>query len=206
MLRNGRRTLLVTGALLLLAAAAPESALAWSSIPSRVAISYTRLTPSRLRFRIDPQYFYDFQLDFQFDPAALQFAQLDYAPAYPATSPPSFALVNAGLIQDIGGQSAVFPPPAGDQDLFYLEFDELQPQAATTVSVLASANDFIRLYDTTSAQLVTVPAGSIEPASVTTPEPGGALMLAAGAAALAGFRRRRSGSFRPARRNRRRPR
>ena len=95
---------------------------------------------------IDPENIEQFQIDFQFNPAVLQFRQIDYISPYTQTTLPDLSQLNLGLIQDIAGIAS--PAPSGEVDIFSIIFDPLIPLPFIVEgTVYASNNDFVVTVD-----------------------------------------------------------
>lgn len=141
---------------------------------------------------IDPVGVTEFQLDVQFNPAAVTFAGLTYASPYAESAPPDLSNLANGQVNDISGR-AVGLPPAGNAYLFGLTFlgipGALNQDRWFTVS--ASANDFVTLRDPTTGQSTTVAGTGILGASAACPEPTAWALLGSGLAGLGIARKRR---------------
>jgi len=140
---------------------------------------------------IDPLNVEAFQLDYQFDPAGLQFRGIDFLDPYVQTSPPDLSQLSSGLIRDIAGAVAPgTPPPPGDVDIFDVKFLSTGVPF-TGPTVFASSNDYVVVLDTDTGGLVTVGADDITPATCV-PEPRSWLLTTPALALILrqGFRRR----------------
>jgi hypothetical protein len=132
------------------------------------------VAPKRFHFFVDPQAVESFQFDIEFDETRASFLDIVYISPYGQTTLPDLSMLGSGLLQDVAGISASFPPPPGDVDIFvvnFLDLDPSLPPCDALFTVFASSNDFLVGVDPDTSDRTTYGSSAIRSLSISIPCP-----------------------------------